>query len=57
MSETLMEIMKPIIEPVLRQDRQVMVNVFREHGLSDEEIKTIIMKNFGLTPEDAEQYL
>lgn len=61
MSEALMEIMKPIIEPMLqqqvRQDIQVMVNVFRDYGLPGEEIKAIIMKNFGLTSEDAEQYL
>ena len=61
MSEALMEIMKPIIEPMLqqqvRQDIQVMVNAFRDYGLPGEEIKAIIMKNFGLSSEDAEQYL
>ena len=61
MSEALMEIMKPIIEPMLQQKErqaiQSVVNALRDYGLSGDKIKENIMKNFGLTSEDAEQYL
>ena len=61
MSEALMEIMKPIIEPMLqqqvRQDIQGMVVVLRKLGHDDLVIKNSIKEQYSLSEEEALQYL
>ena len=61
MSEALMEIMKPIIEPMLlqqvRQDILGAVEIFRNFGHDDVMIKNAIKKQYSLTEEEVMQYL
>lgn len=69
MSEELLEIVKPIIEPqILLREQSALekgmekgirgaVDILRELGHRDTEIKTIIMKKYRLTEKDANEYL
>lgn len=44
MSGELLEIMKPIIEPVRREDIKETVNILRNFGHSDKEIQYAIVE-------------
>ena len=61
MCESLMEIMEPQLlkrEREVRQEAiQVAVEVLREIGQDDAEIRTILIKKYGLTEEEADEYL
>jgi len=69
MSEELLEIVKPIIEPqILLREQNALeqgmkkgikgaVDILRDIGREDSEIKTIIMKKYSLTEKDAIEYL
>ena len=65
MSEELLEIVKPIIEPqiLLREQNalekgiQGAVGILRGFGRKEDEIKTIIMQTYSLTDKDASDYL
>lgn len=68
-----MEIVKPIIEPqILLREQNALekgmksgmekgirgaVDILRDFGRRDTEIKTIIMKKYSLTEKDASKYL
>lgn len=69
MSEELLEIVKPIIEPqILLREQHALelgmkkgikgaVDILRDFGRRDAEIKTIIMQKYGLSENDADEYL
>lgn len=69
MSEELLEIMKPMIEPqILLREQNALekgiekgirgaVDILRDFGHRDAEIKTIIMQKYSLTEKDAGEYL
>lgn len=66
MFETLMEIMEPQMqlrdEQIRREGRkegmvQGAVDVLRELGHTDADIKAVIMKKYGLSTEEAKEYL
>ncbi len=73
MSEELLEIVKPIIEPqILLREQSALekgmeqgiekgirgaVDILRDFGHRDTEIKTIIMQKYSLTDKDANEYL
>lgn len=70
MSEELLEIVKPIIEPqILLREQHALelgmekgiikgtVDTLRDFGRRDAEIKTIIMQKYGLSENDADEYL
>ena len=73
MSEELLEIVKPIIEPqiLLREQNalekgiktgmekgiQGAVSILRNFGRKEDEIKSIIMQTYSLTDKDASNYL
>ena len=69
MSEELLELVKPIIEPqILLREQNALekgmdkgikgaVDILRDIGREDDEIKTIIMKKFELSKKDADKYL
>lgn len=66
MSKELMEIVKPIIEPqiIIREQNAFKkgiikgaVDILRDIGRMDDEIKTIIMEKYELSEKDADAYL
>ena len=65
MSEELLEILKPIIEPrmilakqqVRKEDIEGTVNILRNFRHSDKEIKCAIMEQYQLSEEEAESYM
>ncbi len=77
MSEELLEIVKPIIEPqILLREQNALekgiksgmekgmekgirgaVDILRDFGRGDDEIKTLIMQKYGLTEKDVSEYL
>lgn len=57
MSEELLEILKPVIEPVRKEGIKVTVDALREFGHKNNEIKTVIIEKYGLTEEDADSFL
>ena len=61
MCSALLEIMEPEIQEITKANIQktIMNSVksFREFGHDDDEIKAVLMKNYGLSPEEAESYL
>lgn len=70
MSEELLEIVKPIIEPqILLREQNALekgmekgiikgtVDTLRDFGRKDAEIKTIIMKKYSLSEKNADEYL
>ena len=65
MCEALMEIMEPWLlqkqKEAEKKGREkgirISVEVFRDIGQEDAEIKTILVKKFGLTVEEADEYL
>lgn len=65
MSEELLEILKPIIEPrmilaeqqVRKEDIEGTVNILRNFSHSDKEIKCAIMEQYQLSEEEAESYM
>lgn len=66
MSEELLEIVKPIIEPhILLREQNALekgiikgaVDILRDIGRGDSEIKTIIMNKYNLTEKDASEYV
>ena len=65
MSEELLEIVKPMIEPqILLREQSALekgirgaVDILRDFGRKDAEIKTIIMEKYSLTEKDAAEYL
>ena len=65
MSEILLEMMAPVIEPILRQREETArqqgmiqgtISILREFGHEDAEIQASIMKKYGLSSEEAEMY-
>lgn len=57
MSEELLEILKPVIEPVRVESIKVTVDALREFGHKDGEIKAVIIKKYGLTEGEADSVL
>lgn len=65
MCEALMEIMEPQLLKREREGKQeerkeatrVAVEAFRDTGQKDTEIKKILIRKFGLTAEEADEYL
>lgn len=57
MSEELLEILKPVIEPVWVESIKVAVDALREFGHKNEEIKTVIIEKYGLTEKEADSLL
>ena len=69
MREALLEMMAPVIEPILQQREenarqrgmaqgiQGTISILREFGHDDVEIQAAIVKKYGLSPEEAEMYL
>lgn len=70
MSKELLEIVKPIIEPqILLREQNALekgiqegiikgaVDILKDLGRKDAEIKTIIMQKYSLTDKDANEYL
>lgn len=57
MSGELLEIMKPIIEPVRREDIKGTVNILRNFGHSDKEIKHAIIEQYQLSEEEVKSYM
>ncbi len=73
MSEELLEIVKPIIEPqILLREQNALekgiksgmekgirgaVDILRDFGRGDDEIKTLIMQKYCLTEKDVSEYL
>lgn len=57
MSEELLEILKPVIEPVWVESIKVAVDALREFGHKNEEIKTVIIEKYGLTEKEADSFL
>lgn len=61
MYETLMEIMEPQIQlrekAALKKGIQITVKSLKDFGVSEADIKKAIIKNYGLTEGDAQEYL
>ena len=65
MSEELLEILKPVLEPkivlreqqIRKEDIKVTVDVLREFGHQDCEIKTALTKKYGLSEKEADSFL
>ena len=61
MYETLMEIMEPQIQlrekAIMKKGIQGAVDLLRDVGQRDDEIKESIMKKYNLTGEEAEEYI
>lgn len=57
MSKELLEILKPVIEPVWTESIKVTVDALREFGHKNEEIKAVIMEKYGLTEKEADSLL
>jgi len=65
MNETLMEMMEPRIrqrvnaqiEEERKNSIHVMINTLQDFGHEKEEIKMAIIKNYGLSAEEVEEYL
>lgn len=66
MSEELLEIVRPIIEPqILLREQNALekgiikgaVDILRDFGRKDAEIKTIIMQKYSLSEKNADEYL
>lgn len=57
MSGELLEIMKPIIEPVRKESIKGTVNILRNFGHSDKEIKSAIIEQYQLSEEEANSYM
>ncbi len=77
MSEALLEMMAPVIEPILQQREEIArqrgmnqgisegmaqgiqgtISILREFGHEDAEIQASVMKEYGLSLEEAERYL
>lgn len=59
--ETLMEIMEPKINEIRMEERresiQATVKILRKLKLGDSEIKPMIMEQYGLHEQEAEEYL
>ena len=65
MSEELLEILKPIIEPkiILREQQvrkeniKMTVDVLREFGHEDSEIKNVLIGKYGLAEKEADSFI
>ena len=61
MYETLMEIMEPQIQlrekAALKKGIQITVKSLKDFGVSEDDIKKAIIKNYGLSEGDAQEYL
>lgn len=62
MSEALLEMVAPIIEPILQQREesariQGAVSLLYDFGHQDAEIKAAIMRKYNITAEEADNYL
>ncbi len=57
MSEELLEILKPVLEPVRTESIKVTVDALREFGHKNGEIKTVIKEKYGLTEKEADSFL
>lgn len=57
MSGELLEIMKPIIEPVRKESIKGTVNILRNFGHGDKEIKAAIIEQYQLSEEEADSYM
>ena len=61
MYETLMEIMEPQIQlrekAALKKGIQITVKSLKDFGVSEADIKKSIIKNYGLSERDAQEYL
>lgn len=53
MSEGLLEILKPIVEPQMKKDIRIMIDTLRELGFQDSKIKMIIMEKYEMSEEKA----
>lgn len=57
MSKELLEILKPVIEPVWMESIKVTVDALREFGHKNEEIKAVIMEKYRVTEKEADSFL
>ena len=61
MYEALMEIMEPQIQlrekAVLKKGIQIAVKSLKDVGTNEEDIRKVIIKNYGLSESDVEKYL
>ena len=57
MSEELLEILKPIVEPQMKKDIRIMIDTLRELGFQDSKIKMIIVEKYELSEEKADIFL
>ena len=59
--EALLEFMKPEIDRIkeseLKKSIECAIKSFRDLGVNNDGIKKLLVKNYGLSPEDAEAYL
>lgn len=58
MYEVLLEIMEPEIKKIERKSGIIsVIEVLREYGHSEEEIKSTVIKRFQLSEEEIKEYL
>ena len=61
MYEALMEIMEPQIQlrekAVLKKGIQIAIKSLKDVGTNEEDIRKVIIKNYGLSESDVDEYL